>query len=117
LALLETDLSQKGFTFGPIWSITQGMAEALPSIRELVFPPENPTLAHNLGPREIPPDAETPKEVATPETGRLPGQVEKVVRADDSPTFFIVYKIAPGYSDISVSYERTPSGQFFSSAA
>lgn len=93
------------------------MAAALPSIRELVFPPENPALAQHLGPREIPPDAETPKEVAPPETRPLPGQVEKVVRADDSPTFFIIYKIAPGYSDISVSYERTTAGQFFSSAA
>ncbi|MBN8218497.1 MAG: hypothetical protein J0L75_17775 [Spirochaetes bacterium] len=93
------------------------MAQAVPSIREVVFPPENPALANQLGPREIPPDPEFPRALSLPEGKPLPGQVEKVLRADDSPTYFVVYKIAPGFSEISVSYERVRTGNFFNSAA
>jgi len=54
-------------------------------------------------------------EVSMPEPPQRTRRVE--VRAHSVPSYFLVYKIAPGFREVTVSYEENFHGQFLQSRA
>lgn len=54
-------------------------------------------------------------EISMPEPTHRPRQAE--VRHASMPSYFLIYKIAPGFREVTVSYEENFHGQFLSSRA
>ncbi|MBL8993219.1 MAG: hypothetical protein JNM63_07760, partial [Spirochaetia bacterium] len=54
-------------------------------------------------------------EVSMPEPQHRPKPAE--VRRASMPSYFLVYKIAPGFREVTVSYEENFHGQFLQSRA
>lgn len=88
--------------------------------KELIFPPPHEVMAQSMAPafRQAP---ETPAGMAAMsqplDLKPLPGQAKEVAHVPESPSYYIVYRVAPGFSSISISYEPRTTGDFLNSRA
>lgn len=83
--------------------------------QELVFPPPHAVMAQSMPQTMVgrgASDGDAPAPPSPLELKALPGQVKEVPKASEGPTFYIVYRVAPGFSSISIDYEASTRGNF-----